>query len=109
MTQTRTVLVTGGGGYIGSHACVAFADAGYDIVIVDDHSTTSRLSIDRVSQLVNRSIASYSLDINNRTELTSVLRRHDIYAVVHFAVRKAVGESTQIPLQYFRHQHRRDY
>jgi UDP-glucose 4-epimerase len=101
MTRPRRVLVTGGGGYIGSHACVAFAEAGYEIVIVDDHSTTSPLSINKLSQLVNNSITSYSLDIKNRLELTSILRRHEIYAVIHFAARKAVGESTQIPLHYF--------
>ena len=101
MTRRRNILVTGGGGYIGSHACVALADAGYDVVSVDDHSTTSAQSIDKVRRLVTRPIPSYSLDINNRVELTEIIRRHDIYAVMHFAARKAVGESTQIPLQYF--------
>jgi UDP-glucose 4-epimerase len=94
-------LVTGGGGYIGSHACVALADTGYDIVIVDDHSTSSKRSIEKIRELVNGQITSYSLDIANRAELTSLLRRHDVYAVIHFAARKAVGESTQIPLHYF--------
>jgi UDP-glucose 4-epimerase len=101
MRRSQTILVTGGGGYIGSHACVALADAGYDVVIVDDHSTSSIHSIDKVRQLVNGPITYYSLDIANRIELTSLLRRHDVYAVMHFAARKAVGESTQIPLHYF--------
>ena len=101
MNRSPTILVTGGGGYIGSHACVALAAAGYDIVIVDDHSTSSRRSIDKVRQLADRSMTFYSLDIANRIELTSVLRRHDVYAVIHFAARKSVGESTQIPLHYF--------
>jgi UDP-glucose 4-epimerase len=101
MTGPPTILVTGGGGYIGSHVCVALADAGYDVVIVDDHTTSSARSIDKVRQLADRSMTSYSLDIANRIDLTSVLRRHDVYAVIHFAARKAVGESTQIPLHYF--------
>ena len=101
MTRRQTILVTGGGGYIGSHACVAFASAGYEVVIVDDHSTTSPLSINKLALLIDAPVTSYSLDINNRLGLTSILRQHEIYAVVHFAARKAVGESTQIPLHYF--------
>jgi UDP-glucose 4-epimerase len=101
MKQSPKILVTGGGGYIGTHACVALADAGYDVVIVDDHSTSSCRSIDKVRQMAGGRVTAYSLDIADRIELTSVLRRHDIYAVIHFAARKAVGESTQIPLQYF--------
>ena len=101
MNRSQSILVTGGGGYIGSHACVALAEAGYDIVIVDDHSTSSPRSIDKIRQLTGGSIVSNSLDIANRRELTSVLRRHKVYAVIHFAARKAVGESTQIPLDYF--------
>jgi UDP-glucose 4-epimerase len=101
MTRRQTILVTGGAGYIGSHACVAFAEAGYEVVIVDDHSTSSPLSINKLALLANVSVTSYSLDINNRLELTSILRRHEVYAVIHFAARKAVGESTLIPLHYF--------
>jgi UDP-glucose 4-epimerase len=101
MKRPSTILVTGGGGYIGSHACVALSDAGYDVVIVDDHSTSSPHSIDRVRQLAGGTVTAYSLNIANRVELTSVLRGHDVDAVIHFAARKAVGESTQIPLEYF--------
>ncbi|WP_425003639.1 UDP-glucose 4-epimerase GalE [Mycolicibacterium sp. S3B2] len=101
MTRAQTVLITGGGGYIGSHACVAFADAGFDIVVVDDHSTTSRHSIDKIAQLVKGKLRSYSIDINHTGELTRILREHSPFAVIHFAARKAVGESTQIPTQYF--------
>jgi UDP-glucose 4-epimerase len=101
MNQSRTILVSGGGGYIGSHACVALAEADYDIVIVDDHSTSSPRSIDRIRQLTPRSITSYSMDITNRADMASVFKRHEIYAVIHFAARKAIGESTQIPLHYF--------
>jgi UDP-glucose 4-epimerase len=101
MKRSQTILVTGGGGYIGSHACVALVEAGYDIVIVDDHSTSSSRSIDRTRQLTGGSIVSYSLDIADRIVLTSILRRHNVDAVIHFAARKAVGESTQIPLHYF--------
>jgi UDP-glucose 4-epimerase len=100
MRQPETVLVTGGGGFIGSHTCVALLERGHDVVVVDDHSTSSPQSIDRIRRLAG-SVTSYSLDITNRAELASVLRTHSISAVIHFAARKAVAESTQIPLQYF--------
>jgi UDP-glucose 4-epimerase len=101
MTSSHTILVTGGGGYIGSHACVALVEAGYDVVIIDDHSTSSARSIDRIRQLAGGSIISYSMDVTNRAKVASVLESHNIYAVMHFAGRKAVGESTRIPLHYF--------
>jgi UDP-glucose 4-epimerase len=100
MTQPQTILVTGGGGFIGSHTCVALLERGYDVVVVDDHSTSSPRSLDRVRQLAG-AVVSYSLDITNGDELASVLRAHSVSAVIHFAARKAVAESTQIPLEYF--------
>jgi UDP-glucose 4-epimerase len=101
MRPSDTILVTGGGGFIGSHACVALLERGYDVVIIDDHSTSSPHSIERIRQLTGRPITAYSFDIADRTEVTAVLRGHDVGAVIHFAARKAVAESTQIPLEYF--------
>jgi UDP-glucose 4-epimerase len=101
MTSSGPILVTGGGGFIGSHACVALAERGHDVVIIDDHSTSSPHSIERIRQLTGRPITAYPIDIADRAGVTAVLRRHDVGAVIHFAARKAVGESTQIPLEYF--------
>jgi UDP-glucose 4-epimerase len=101
MKRSETILVTGGGGFIGSHACVSLAEHAYNVVIVDDHSTSSPHSIERIRQLAGRPVTAYSFDIADRDQLTAVLRRHDVDAVIHFAARKAVGESTQIPLEYF--------
>lgn len=80
---------------------MALAEAGYDLVIVDDHSTTSPRSISRINRLVGKPVASYSFNINDTVSLRDLLCRYNVYAVIHFAARKAVGESTQIPLQYF--------
>jgi UDP-glucose 4-epimerase len=101
VTPSGPILVTGGGGFIGSHACVALVQRGHDVVIIDDHSTSSPHSIERIRQLTGRPITAYPIDIADRAEVTAVLRRHDVGAVIHFAARKAVGESTQIPLEYF--------
>jgi UDP-glucose 4-epimerase len=99
--EPETILVTGGGGFIGSHACVSLVENGYDVVIIDDHSTSSPHSIDRIRQLSERAVTAYSFDIADRAQVTEVLRGHDVDAVIHFAARKAVGESVQIPLEYF--------
>jgi UDP-glucose 4-epimerase len=101
MKRPGTVLVTGGGGFIGSHACVSLVEHGYDVVMVDDHSTSSPHCIERIRQLTGLPIVAYSLDIADRATVTEVLRRHDVGAVIHFAARKAVSESTQIPVEYF--------
>jgi UDP-glucose 4-epimerase len=101
MNRPETVLVTGGGGFIGSHTCVSLVQHGYDVVVIDDHSTSSPLAIERIRQLTEASIPAYSLDVADRTTLGGVMRTHHVTAVIHFAARKAVGESTQIPLEYF--------
>jgi UDP-glucose 4-epimerase len=101
MNSAETVMVTGGGGFIGSHTCVSLADQGYNVVIIDDHSTSSPHSIDRIRQLAGRRIAAYSIDIADRGRVTELLLEHRVDAVIHFAARKAVGESVEIPLEYF--------
>ena len=101
MSRHETVLVAGGGGFIGSHTCVSLVEHGYDVVVVDDHSTSSPLAIERIRQLTGVSIPAYSLDIADGTAVGGLMRAHHVTAVIHFAARKAVGESTQIPLEYF--------
>jgi UDP-glucose 4-epimerase len=101
MNGTEAVLVTGGGGFIGSHTCVSLVERGCDVVVVDDHSTSSPLAVERIRQLTGVSIPAYSLDIADRTTVAELMRGHHVTAVIHFAARKAVGESTQIPLEYF--------
>lgn len=96
-----TILVTGGAGYIGSHTVVELISAGYDVVIVDDLSNSSRTSLERVEELTGASIPFYELSINDREGMTRVFREHNISTVIHFAGLKAVGESVQKPLEYY--------
>ncbi|MGV3742671.1 MAG: UDP-glucose 4-epimerase GalE [Burkholderiaceae bacterium] len=95
------VLVTGGTGYIGSHACVELMNAGHEVVVVDNLSNSKRSVMDRVRRISGRSAVFYPVDIRDRSGLEEVFRRHRIDAVMHFAGLKAVGESVEQPLRYY--------
>ncbi|MET8569426.1 UDP-glucose 4-epimerase GalE [Streptomyces sp. NPDC004783] len=97
-----TVLVTGGAGFIGSHACVDLLDHGYEVIVVDDHSNSTPQVLNRVERIAGRFVgAVYELDIRDRRALSAVFDRHRVDAVVHFAAHKAVGESTRMPVEYY--------
>lgn len=95
------ILVTGGAGYIGTHACVELIKAGHDVVVVDNLSNSSIESLRRVEELTNSNISFYEIDIRDKTLLIEVFKQHSIDGVVHFAGLKAVGESTKKPLNYY--------
>jgi UDP-glucose 4-epimerase len=95
------VLVTGGAGYIGSHTTVLLIEAGYEVVIFDNFSNSSRESIRRVENIVGKELILIEGDIRSREDLTKVFSMHNIDAVIHFAGLKAVGESVEQPLKYY--------
>ena len=97
----ETVLVTGGAGFIGSHTCVELLNAGDDVVAIDDYSNSHPAALDRVRQITGRAPAVYEADLRDHAALSGLFEAHPIGAVIHFAAKKAVGESTQIPLDYF--------
>lgn len=99
--KSQTVLVTGGAGFIGSHTCVELLEAGNDVVVIDDFSNSHRGALDRVREITGRSPVVHQVDLRDRAGLSEVFDSHPIDAVIHFAAKKAVGESTQIPLEYF--------
>ncbi|HNQ75163.1 MAG TPA: UDP-glucose 4-epimerase GalE [Pseudothauera hydrothermalis] len=100
--MTEHVLVTGGAGYIGSHACLALLEAGAEVVVVDDLSNASRESLRRVEQLTGRPLAGFHrMDVRDRAGLDAVFSRYSIGIVLHFAGLKAVGESVADPLRYY--------
>lgn len=100
--MTRSVLVTGGAGYIGSHACVALLDAGYGVVTIDNLSNSKRAAAERVETITGASLRFFEADLLDRAALERIFADHEISAVIHFAGLKAVGESTQQPLRYWR-------
>lgn len=96
------VLVTGGAGFIGSHTCVELLTHGHEVVVVDDFSNSSPLALDAAQKLAGRPlVAVYDVDVRDRRQLQAVFASHPLDAVVHFAGKKAVGESMSIPLDYF--------
>lgn len=99
--SSQTVLVTGGAGFIGSHTCVELLEAGHEVVVVDDYSNSRPSSLDRVRAITGKSVTTYEIDLRDHAGLSEVFQAHPIDSVVHFAAKKAVGESTQIPLEYF--------
>lgn len=101
MTNNKKILVTGGAGYIGSHACVELLDAGYDAIVVDNLSNSKVESLNRVKSISGKSPVFYNVDIRDKTDLAEIFVKHDICAVMHFAGLKAVGESCQRPLKYY--------
>ncbi len=97
-----TILLAGGAGYIGSHTAVELLDAGYDVIIADNYCNSSPAALDRVREITGKSLISYELDIKDKEKLSEVFRDNKIDAVIHFAGLKAVGESVQKPLTYYR-------
>jgi UDP-glucose 4-epimerase len=97
------VLLTGGAGYIGSHTAVDLLDAGWDVVVVDDFSNSSPVALERVAALGGPGrLRHHRGDIRDTAWLTGVLADEGVEAVVHFAGLKAVGESVEQPLRYYR-------
>ncbi len=95
------VLVTGGAGYIGSHTCVEMLSAGMDVVVVDNLSNSKDESLRRVRAIAGRDLDFVKADLRDRAALDAVFRSWRFDAVVHFAGLKAVGESVQLPLDYY--------
>ncbi|WP_243453096.1 UDP-glucose 4-epimerase GalE [Psychrobacter coccoides] len=95
------ILVTGGAGYIGSHTCIALHQAGYEIVVYDNLSNSSREAINRVSSIIAQPIDFIEGDIRDADKLREVFAAHQFFGVIHFAGLKAVGESVAKPLLYY--------
>ena len=96
------ILLAGGAGYIGSHTAVELLNAGYDIIVADNYSNSSPESIRRVEKITGKPVKTYELDIKDNAKLAEVFRENKIDAVIHFAGLKAVGESVQKPIMYYR-------
>ncbi len=95
------ILITGGAGYIGSHTALELLNEGYEVVVYDNLSNSSRESINRVEELTGKKIKFYEGDVLDEKALEEMFREEGIDAVIHCAALKAVGESVQKPLEYY--------
>ena len=96
------VLLTGGAGYIGSHTCVQLINNGYDVVIADNFDNSSEKVLKRIDQITGKTPVVYNIDVADKADLSKLFTEQDIDAVIHFAGYKAVGESVEKPIMYYR-------
>ena len=96
------ILLTGGAGFIATHTCVELCAAGHDVIIVDNYVNSNPEAVRRVEEIVGRPVKAYEADVCDEQAMDRIFAENKIDVVVHFAGLKAVGESVQIPLRYYR-------
>ncbi|HEY0030186.1 MAG TPA: UDP-glucose 4-epimerase GalE [Bacteroidia bacterium] len=103
MQATKTILVTGGAGYIGSHTIVELlSTTGFNVVSIDNYSNSSAETLDRIEKITGKKIKNYDIDICNKPLLDNVFEEEkSIVGIIHFAAFKAVGESVENPQKYY--------
>ena len=96
------ILLTGGAGFIGSHTYVELVNAGHEAVIADNFYNASKRVLERLETITGKPVLCYDVDVCDHTALEPVFEAHQFDAVIHFAGYKAVGESVEKPLEYYR-------
>lgn len=95
------ILVTGGAGYIGSHACLMLLQSGYEIVIIDNFSNSSQESLNRIKKISSKNFLFYEADLRDKSKIEKIFKNHQIQSVMHFAGFKSVNESISEPIKYY--------
>ena len=101
MTE-QIILVTGGTGFIGSHTVVELLEKNYKVIVIDNLYNSKISVVDRIKKITNKDFKFYNIDMLNSSALETVFKENNINSVIHFAGLKAVGESVQKPLFYYR-------
>ncbi len=99
--MNKTILVTGGLGYIGSHTVVELQENAYDVIVIDDLSNSSKEVAKRITAITKKPVKLYISDIKHQHTLEAMFEHESIDGVIHFAAHKAVGESVQEPFKYY--------
>jgi len=99
--MSKTIIITGGLGYIGSHTCIELIANGYTPIIIDNLSNAKRSVLDRLVAITGHDIVFYEEDIRNRAAIDTIFKTHNPSSVIHFAGLKAVGESVTHPTKYY--------
>lgn len=98
----KTVLVSGGAGFIGSHVTVELIEAGYDVVVADNFSNCDMTCFEGVQKIIGRKLPLEKMDFCDEAAVRAIFQKYPIDAVIHFAAFKAVGESVEQPLKYYK-------
>lgn len=97
----KNVLITGGAGYIGSHVAVELLNKNYKVIVYDNLTNSSKISVKRVEEITGKNIIFYEADILDEKKISKVFEKENIDVVIHCAALKAVGESVKKPLEYY--------
>ncbi|MBE6596438.1 MAG: UDP-glucose 4-epimerase GalE [Ruminococcaceae bacterium] len=95
------ILITGGAGYIGTHAMVEFLNEGREVVCVDNFCNSNPVALERVKKITGKDFKHYNVDLLDKDALEKVFSKNEIDSCIHFAGLKAVGESCEMPLKYY--------
>lgn len=101
MESKKTVLISGGAGYIGTHTAVELIGAGYDVVIIDNLTNSEKAAVDGVRAITGKDVVFEVVDTCDKVALRRVFEKYPFDSVIHFAAYKAVGESMDEPLKYY--------
>jgi len=96
------IIVTGGLGFIGSHTVVCLHEAGFEPIIIDNLSNSEASAMDGIEKLIGYKPIWANIDVNDKAALSNIIKEHQPQGVIHFAAFKAVGESVEKPLTYYR-------
>ncbi|MEY3619756.1 MAG: hypothetical protein RLZZ391_122 [Bacteroidota bacterium] len=96
----KSILITGGLGFIGSHTAIELIQEGFDVVIVDNQVNSESFILDRIEQITGYLPVYYCLDVCDELAIEQIFENHQIDAVIHFAALKAVSESVEKPIKY---------
>jgi len=99
----KTIFITGGAGYIGSHCVVSLVKNGFKPIIIDNFSNSKENAIKNIELIIGQKIIFYKIDLRDKKKLKSIFKKHKCYCVIHCAGLKAIGESVKEPITYIEH------
>jgi UDP-glucose 4-epimerase len=101
LMDSKSILLTGAAGYIGSHTWVELVQSGYEVIGIDNFCNSSEKVLKRIEKIIDKKIHFYKGDVRDKSLVEEIFKTHKISGVLHFAALKAVGDSVKAPLDYY--------